>query len=111
MFHPVAHVRVHWKTAAEGGRPEPPPGPTYASIARLPQNGENFSVFLRFPEVIPADHRWDHAAELSMLAADLLPDIAASILPGARLILQEGRRAVAECEVLSVSTAPVRKGA
>jgi len=108
-LQPVVQVRVRWKTAAEGGRPDPPPGPTYASIARLANNGENFSVFLRFPEVSRADQRWEHAAELTMLAADLLPDIAAEITPGTRLILQEGHRSVGECEVLSVDTALVVK--
>jgi hypothetical protein len=104
MLQPVACARVRWRTAAEGGRSQPPAGPVYASVGRFADGQECFSVVLRFPEAAAQGGCGPHDCELTLLAPDRLPDIASQFAPGRRLDVLEGARIVAECELLSVRT-------
>ncbi len=103
MIQPIAKVRLRWLTPAEGGRTKPPTGPLYAATARFGDDTEVFSVVLRFAEATPPNGPPLQEVELTLLAPDRLPDIAERIVPRQRLLITEGPRPVAECEVLSVA--------
>src|SRR5262245_42161880 len=107
MTQPIAHVRVRWLGPTEGGRSESPRGTIHATTARLAGDSQQFSVILQLPQRDEANRETNDSAELTLLAADLLPDIAERIRPGARFVIYEGRRSVAECEVLSVRTGSI----
>jgi len=104
MTKPIATTRLHWLSPEEGGRKALPIGPVYATTAYF--HGETvsdlFSVVFQFPE---GAARSDMAAEMRVLAADRLPDVVQRIVPGARLVVTEGPRPVADCEVVSVEPA------
>lgn len=103
MIQPIAKVRLRWLTPEEGGRTKPPTGPLYATTARFLDDMEFFSVVLRFTEVTPPNGPPPQEVELTLLAPDRLPDIAERLVPRQRLLITEGPRPVAECEVLSVA--------
>lgn len=93
-------ARLRWIAAADGGRPSPPPGPTYSTVARFetladrwPQ--EAWSIVLEIGR--PADSSGDMVAGIRMLATDAPGELLAS---GSRFDLFEGRRLVAHGEVL-----------
>lgn len=102
---PMAVAAVHWFSEAEGGRPTPPPGPTYASTAVFvlgddqalipgwPSKGEHFSVLLDFDEV---DAEGDCEAKVEFISWPLVSDY---LRPGANFIVTEGPRAVAMARV------------
>src|SRR5581483_8140965 len=98
MTGPTATTRLHWLPAEQGGRQTLPIGPEYATIAHFRDEaiGDSFSVIFRF-EAGSAQARMN--ADLRLLAPDRLPDVVKRIVPGARLIVTEGPRTVAECEV------------
>lgn len=107
MLQPVALAQIHWLSQRQGGRAEPPPGPLYPTTAQFVDGQETFSVVLRFPGFSSAGDSKTSTVELTLLAPDLLPDVVDQLVPGARLRIKEGRRTVAECQVLSVRTAEV----
>jgi hypothetical protein len=93
-------ARVRWISAADGGRPSPPPGPAYSTVARFevladrwPQ--EAWSVVLEIGR--PADDSGDMVVGIRTLAADAPGDLLAE---GSRFDLFEGRRLVAHGKVL-----------
>lgn len=90
-------VELAWVPVAAGGRRTgPPTGPLYLPTARYADDplGEVFSVGVRFrPEDVAAGQ---HPAELAVMFPDNLPDKVARLVPGARLVLHEGHRAVAD---------------
>jgi hypothetical protein len=108
MMQPVAQARIRWLTSDEGGRQAPPPGPVYAATARFagdPLN-EQFSVVLSFPQTNSSDPQWVQKGELKLLAPDRLPEVVSRLTPGTALLVHEGRRAVAACEIVSVEGQP-----
>ncbi len=105
--NPVALTRVRWRTVSEGGRDSPPPGPLYPTAARFDNDTEVFSAVLRLLKPISNGDRLEHEAELQLLAPDLMPDIASKLVPGSRLVIKEGRREVADCEVVAVTVREV----
>jgi hypothetical protein len=104
MTSPFAKTRIKWRSAEEGGRQELPSGPTYAPTAHLVDDPEIFSVVfhLEQPVIRLLAGGKAHLAHLSLLAGDLLPDVVRRIVPGSKLLVMEGARIVAECEVLSL---------
>jgi hypothetical protein len=119
----LAIAKLHWLDAAHGGRQKPPAGLLYAATGRF-ANDQNqlFSLVLRFPtENANASHpsvgngslgfttpeslakskipiRLDQA-ELGFLAPELVAD---KLAPGVKLLITEGSKTVAECEIVSV---------
>ena len=101
---PVALVRIHWLTSAQGGRERLPPGPSYASTAHFAEESPEsaFSVVLRF-DPARVDQTFSHwEVELTLLAPEKLPGVAARLKPGVRLTVTEGPRPVAHGEVYGV---------
>ncbi len=93
-------ARLRWLAAEAGGRPSPPPGPTYSTVARFETLAdrwphEAWSIVLKIGE--PADASGDMVAGIRMLAADAPEGLLAR---GRRFDLFEGRRLVAHGEVL-----------
>lgn len=124
----LATVKVHWLDSEHGGRKAPPSGSIYAATGRFAdQEDELFSVVLRFPmkkasqrqllsgalgfllskqvEDKPAAGILDEV-ELGFFAPELIEK---KLAPGVKLLITEGQRIVAECEIQSVI--PVREQA
>ena len=94
-------IRVHWLRADEGGRSNGLPGSPYPTVAHFPDEDLNFSVTL----VFDPQGRYEHEASLTLLCPDRLPDVVERLQPGARLVIREGRRTVANCEILAAREA------
>jgi hypothetical protein len=105
MTGPIATTRLRWLPSEQGGRKSLPLGPDYATTAYF--DGEPvsslFSVVFQFAE---GAARPEMAADMRVLAADRLPDVVRRIVPGAKLVVTEGPRPVAQCEVVTVEPAP-----
>lgn len=105
MIQPVATARLRWLKPAEGGRPTPPLGPVYAPTAHFVDAPDHFSVVLRSLNEGPGVLGEQEDVELHLLAPENVPEIAARIVPHARLHIMEGAKTVAECELLSIRMA------
>src|SRR5688572_9664033 len=97
----MREARIRWLKAENGGRPSPPPGPEYSTVARFerladrwPQ--EAWSIVLTITE--PADDSGVMVAGIRMLAEEDAPRDLLST--GSRFDLLEGRKCVASGEVL-----------
>ena len=103
----LATAKVHWLAPDQGGR-APPSGPVYAATGRLVERkDEHFSVVLRFPpqktsqmHSLSGTQQSLEEAELGFLAPELVEK---RLAPGMKLLLYEGPRIVAECEIQSVT--------
>jgi hypothetical protein len=94
-----AIAKIHWLSAAEGGRQYPPSGPRYSTLARFEKEST------KWPEVawsIVADFK--NQLDSSSIEAEinfLSPDAPLHLLEcGNRFELYEGHRLVAHGEVL-----------
>ncbi len=87
-----AVARVRWLSRSEGGRETPPPGPIYAATARFADDdGQLFSVVLRFQPGSGSQERRTHEAEVGFLN----PSVVLSRLKrGTLLEITEGPRTV-----------------
>lgn len=104
----MAEARVRWFSEAEGGRREPPPGPTYAATAVFvlggdaelipdwPAGGEHFSVLLDFDEMSPEG---ECLAKVEFMSWSLVAD---RLAPASVFLVMEGPRPVAEAVVTDV---------
>jgi hypothetical protein len=104
----MALARVRWLPEPEGGRPAPPPGPTYAStvvfvlgsdaelISDWPAGGEHFSVMIDFDGLSPAA---EGPVKVEFMARSLVAD---RLAVGSTFLVMEGRKAVAEARVTEV---------
>src|SRR5438132_10560927 len=101
MTGPVATTRLSWLPSDRGGRTSLPLGPIHATTAHFQgePTGQLFSVVFKFPE---GSARPTMDAEMRLLAPDNLPDVQRRIVPGARLTVTEGRKPVADCEIIAV---------
>src|SRR5437868_3456946 len=101
MGDPVARAQIDWLTPSEGGRPEPPSGPIYAATARFAEDAEDqlFSVVLHLPSGSSTQQRTGEVS-LALLAPELLPVVRQRLVPKTQLLITEGRRVVAQCEIL-----------
>ncbi len=105
----LAKALVHWLGSDQSGRSKPPSGPIYAATGRFAdREDEFFSVVLRFPpkktlqmHSLPESQQSLDEAELGFLAPELLQK---KLAPGMKLLITEGPRIVAECEIQSVTT-------
>ena len=117
----LATAKVHWLDSDHGGRKAPPSGLIYAATGRFAGQGDNelISVVLRFPlkkasrrqlpsgslgrmlleqaETKPAPEIVDEV-ELGFFAPELIEK---KLAPGMKLLITEGQRIVAECEIQS----------
>ena len=97
-------ARIRWIRADEGGRPSPPPGPTYSTVARFEGQTEEtwlkeaWSLILEL-EGQP-DQKFSQLANVRFLSEEGPVDWLA---PGKIFALYEGFRKVAEGIVLSNS--------
>jgi hypothetical protein len=94
-------ARVRWIKPEDGGRPSPPLGPQYSTVARFEALAERWpreawSVVLYI--AAPADADGVMLVEIDMLAGHDAPKELLS--PGSRFELFEGRKRVATGEVL-----------
>lgn len=94
-------ARIRWLKREEGGRPSPPSGPDYSTVARFETLAdrwphEAWSVVLAI--TTPADAEGVMVAGIRMLAGDEAPR--GLLSPGSRFELFEGRKRVATGEVL-----------
>jgi hypothetical protein len=109
----MATALVRWFTEAEGGRPDLPPGPTYAATAVFihgddaqvipdwPANGEHFSVLLDF-DFIDAQRECQAATEF--MTWSLVEDQLRARSP---FLIMEGGRPVAEGRIIAIFDEPV----
>jgi len=103
----LATAKVHWLSPAQGGRKAPPSSSVYAATGRFDEpESEFFSVVLSFPA--PKEQaengstpRAVDEAEVSFLAPELVEN---KLAPGKKLLISEGSRTVAECEIQSVKS-------
>lgn len=106
---PMALAHVRWRSRFEGGRRRgPPPGPFFAATAVFvhgedeqvipdwPAAGEHFSVMLDYVGDFVGN---EVDAKVDFIARDLVRD---ELRPGARFLVMEGRRPVAEAQVTDV---------
>lgn len=103
----LAKALVNWLGSDQGGRSSPPSGPIYAATGRFAdREDELFSVVLRFPPKKTLQHSLSGSqqsldeAELGFLAPELIEK---KLAPGTKLLITEGPRIVAECEIQSVT--------
>lgn len=104
----LAKALVHWLGSDQGGRSKPPSGSIYAATGRFAdREDELFSVVLRFPpkktlqmHSLPELQQSLDEAELGFLAPELIEK---KLAPGMKLLITEGPRIVAECEIQSVT--------
>jgi hypothetical protein len=94
-------TRIRWLKPEEGGRPSPPPGPEYSTVARFEVLAdrwphEAWSIVLNISA--PADADGLMVADIRMLAGEEAPKWLLS--PGNRFELFEGKKHVASGEVL-----------
>lgn len=101
----MALARVLWLSEQEGGRREPPPGPSYAATAVFehggdvelipgwPAEAEHFSVLLDFDETTKER---ESRAKVDFMARSLVAD---SLVPGSIFLVMEGSRPVARALV------------
>ena len=101
----MAVATVRFFSEEEGGRHQPPPGPTYAATAVFvlggdaelipdwPAKGEHFSVLLDFDEASPAG---ESLAKVEFMSWSLVADY---LLPGSSFLIMEGPKPVAEARV------------
>lgn len=96
--HPMARIALRWRTAAEGGRRSgPPTAAVYATTCCFPSACEGDPVMSILIEATPPDPDGRATARVGFLA----PHLAAPHLrPGARILVLEGPRVVAEAVVL-----------
>ena len=107
MTPQVATAKVHWLSPAQGGRKAPPSGPVYAATGRFDEpHSELFSVVLSFPA--PKEQaengstpRAVDEVEVGFLVPELVKN---KLAPGKKLLIIEGSRTVAECEIQSVKS-------
>lgn len=93
-------AKIHWLSAAEGGRKHPPQGPHYSTVARFANQAdkwpqEAWSLVAEFTEV--RDDLFCREAEIRFLSADAPADL---LQPGSQFELYEGRRVVARGEIV-----------
>ena len=95
MLELISQVKLRWLSANEGGRKGLPQGPIYYANARFAGDPEHqiFSIGLILPIGKPEN------AELRILVPENLPEVAARIVPGAKLHLTEGIKTVADCDI------------
>lgn len=104
----VARALVHWLEPDQGGRSSGPSGSVYAATGRFADLGDElFSVVLRFPpkktslwHSLSGTQQSLDEAELGFLAPELVEK---KLAPGMKLLITEGPRIVAECEIQSVN--------
>lgn len=94
-------ARIRWLKPKEGGRPSPPQGPDYSTVARFESladrwPNEAWSIVLHISE--PAGAEGVMVADIRLLAEGDAPKELLS--SGSRFDLFEGRRHVASGEVL-----------
>lgn len=108
----LAIAKLHWLDAAHGGRKKPPVGSLYAATGKFASDQDQlFSIVLRFLTANPAQPDFPvnsdvsvqlNQAELGFLAPELVLD---KLAPGVKLLITEGPKTVAECEIMSVAQA------
>jgi len=101
-----AIAKIHWISAAEGGRKHPPLGPRYSTAARFAKEAkkwpqEAWSLLAEFTEA--RNDLYCREAEIQFLANDAPADL---LEPGNKFELYEGHRLVARGEVLSSEVKP-----
>jgi hypothetical protein len=101
----MAIATVRWFSEEEGGRHQPPPGPTYAATAVFvfggdaglipdwPAKGEHFSVLLDFDET---NLEGESLAKVEFMSWSLVADY---LRPGSTFLILEGPKPVAEARV------------
>lgn len=102
----LATAKVHWLAPNQGGRKALPSGSVYAATGRFDEpESEFFSIVLSFPAKEPPENgstsRAVDEAEVSFLAPELVKN---KLAPGKKLLITEGLRIVAECEIQSVGS-------
>jgi len=102
----LATAKLHWLAPEQGGRKAPPSGSVYAATGRFDEpESEFFSIVLSFPAKKPPENgsapRPVDEAEVSFLAPELVEN---KLAPGKKLLITEGPRIVAECEIQSVKS-------
>jgi hypothetical protein len=110
-LEPVAQLHLRWLPPAEGGRAAPPSGPVYAATARFAETSpvDMFSIVLRGTRAGSLGEGEVEDVELSLLAADLLPEVAAQLVAGKELWISEGARIVARATLVSVRQQELRR--
>lgn len=93
-------ARLTWLTAGQGGRPAPPPGPRYSTVARFAAQGADWSkdawsLVVDFTASPDAD--LSHSVQVKFLVPSGPDHLLAT---GSKFELMEGSRVVARGEIL-----------
>lgn len=94
-------AELQWFDAKHGGRPAPPPGPKYSTVARFDAQGEEWlkdawSLVIQFIEQPDASR--SHRVKVTFLSEKAPEQLLAN---GSAFDLMEGRRAVARGTIVS----------
>jgi hypothetical protein len=107
-------VQVQWLSPHVGGRTLPPAGPVYAATARIADDDvdKQFSFALRVSTGPALDGESLQVADLRLANPDSTAELAPRLQPGRQLLLQEGKRIVGLCKIMSArALAPQDKAA
>jgi hypothetical protein len=99
--HPGVPAELRWIRPEQGGRSQPPPGPTYSTVARFDETDAQWaknawSLIVAFQT--PLDSAWSQIVIVRFLAENGPVHL---LTPSQAFSLYEGRRKVAEGKVLS----------
>jgi hypothetical protein len=96
-------VQVQWLSPHVGGRAVPPAGPVYAATARIADDDvdKQFSFALRVSLGQGQDDQSVQEADLRLANPDFTTELAPRLQPGRQLLLQEGKRIVGLCKIMS----------
>lgn len=94
---PIAEAVIRWRTEEQGGRRSgPPTAPVYMATAVFPPGDQHMSVLI---EQLDVREDGSRACKVDFLVRELAKP---ALVPGARMLVMEGARVVAEADVLVV---------
>ncbi|MDX8055098.1 hypothetical protein SK571_37485 [Lentzea sp. BCCO 10_0798] len=94
---PMAEAVIRWRTAEQGGRRSgPPTAPVYMATAVFTPGDAHISVLI---EQLDVREDGSRTCKIDFLVRELARP---ALVPGARMLVMEGPRVVAEADVLVV---------
>jgi hypothetical protein len=91
-----ARARIRWRTPEEDGRKHLPPGPQYAATMHFDDESDHWSVVLSLPDGA------QYGSQIVDLGWLFRENVGERLQVGRRIFITEGRRIVAEGEIVAV---------